>query len=156
MVLKGLAAALLASMVLSCTPSGVTPVAATPNCDQDTTRSAVIRSAGERFFLLFNQRKLDDVMMLFRSDARTYYARRGEPVTGEFKETGTTQIRQMLSERMASGEMLQVGSIVTVSSGGSTTGTGTFPDGFSRKLDVKYGFDCRAPGFSQLLITPTG
>jgi hypothetical protein len=154
-VLKGLAAA-LASMVLSCTPSGVTPAAATANCDEDSTRSAVIRSAGERFFLLFNQRKLDDVMTLFRSDARTYYVRRGEPVTGEFKETGTTEIRQMLSERMASGETLQVGAIATVSSGGSTTGTGTFPDGFSRKLDVKYGFDCRKPGIGQLLITPVG
>lgn len=120
-------------------------------CDERT-----IRAAGERFFALFNERKIDELMMLFLPDARTYYVRRGDPVTSEFKESGPVEIRRMLSERMASGETVQPGAILTVASGGSTTGTGTFPDGFSRRLDVKYGYDCRRPGISQLLITPIG
>lgn len=114
------------------------------------------RAAGERFFALFNQRKLDELMTLFLTDARTYYVRRGDPVTSEFKESGTAEIRQMLSERMASGETIQAGTIVTVSSGGSTIATGTFPDGTTRRLDVKYGYDCRRPSIGQLLITPIG
>jgi hypothetical protein len=62
----------------------------------------------------------------------------------------------MLADRMASGETLRTSAIVTVSSGGSTIATGTFPDGTTRRLDVKYGYDCRRPGISQLLITPIG
>lgn len=120
-------------------------------CDENT-----IRAAGERFFALFNQRKLDELLALFLPDARTYYVRRGDPVTGDFKESGVAEIRQMLSDRMASGETLQPAAIVTVSSGGSTVATGTFPDGASRRLDVKFGYDCRRPGIGQLLITPLG
>jgi hypothetical protein len=107
-------------------PSSLLPTSASPNatvrCDEST-----IRAGGERFFALFNQRRLDELMTLFLTDARTYYVRRGDPVTGEFKESGTAEIRQMLSERIASGETIQTGAIVTVPSGGSTIATGTFP-----------------------------
>lgn len=109
-------------------------MAAPIECDEGT-----IRAAGEQFFALFNQRKLDELMVLFRPDARTYYVRRGDAVNAGFKESGATEIHQMLSERMASGETIQATVIVTVSSGGSTTATGTFPDGTTRRLDVKYG-----------------
>ncbi len=95
-------------------------------------------------------------MALFVTDARTYHTARGEPVTNEFKESGTTQIRQMLSERMASGERLRFGAIVTVSNGGSAVGTGTFPDGTGRRLDVKDAVDRRRPGIGLLLIAPIG
>lgn len=137
-------AAVTRSSATQVSPSGVT-------CDASS-----IRIAGERFFALFNQRKLDDLMTLFLPDALTYYVRRGDPVTSEFKETGTAEIRQMLSERMASGETLQPGPIVTAANGGSTVAVGTFPDGGSRRLDVKYGYDCRRPGIGQLLLTPLG
>jgi hypothetical protein len=124
---------------------------ATAHCDEDT-----IRAAGERFFALFNERNIGELMPLFLTDARTYYVRRGEPVTGAFKETGVLEVRQMLSERMTSGETMQASAIVTVSTGGSTTAIGTFPDGTTRRLDVKYGYDCRRLGIGQLLITPIG
>lgn len=152
-----LAAALLSGFTLAgCLGAVVTPSASpspkpTARCDE-----ATIRDAGQRFFALFNERKLDELMTLFKNDARTYYVRRGEPVTSEFKESGTAEIRQMLSERMASGETIQAGPIAAVSSGGSTTAIGSFPDGATRRLDVKYGYDCRRPGISQLLITPIG
>lgn len=129
----------------------VVAAGASVQCDEGT-----IRSAGERFFALFNDRKIDELMTLFQPDARTYYVRRGDPVTGEFKESGLVEIRQMLSERMSSGETVRPGAIVTAANGGSTVAVGTFPDGSSRRLDVKYGFDCRRPGISQLLITPIG
>ena len=121
------------------------------SCDETT-----IRIAGEQFFALFNERKLDELMVLFLADARTYYVRRGDPVTGDFKESGTAEIRQMISDRMASGEMIQAGAILTVSTGASTIATGAFPDGSSRRLDVKYGYDCPRRGIGQLLITPIG
>lgn len=150
------AAALYGFTMAGCTGVVVAPSispspTATAHCDEGT-----IRAAGERFFVLFNQRKLDELMTLFLPGARTYYVRRGDPVTGDFKETGAAEIRQMLSDRMASGETIQAGPIATVSSGGSTAATGTFPDGTTRRLDVKYGYDCRRPGVSQLLITPIG
>jgi hypothetical protein len=132
-------------------PSTRPSVTATALCDERT-----IRAAGEQFFVLFNQGKLDEVMALFLPDARTYYVRRGDPVTGGFKESGTAEIRQMLSDRMASGEAIQASAIVTVSTGASTTAIGRFPDGTTRRLDVKYGYDCRRLGISQLLITPIG
>jgi hypothetical protein len=142
-------------MLVSCSavvaPSVRPSATASVHCDAGT-----IRDAGERFFTLFNQRKLDELMTLFLPDARTYYVRRGDPVTGDFKESGAAEIRQMLADRIASGETLRTSAIVTVSSGGSTIATGTFPDGTTRRLDVKYGYDCRRPGISQLLITPIG
>jgi hypothetical protein len=152
---------LLALLGGACTAPS-TPVPPLPTATAASASDAVqcdantIRGAGERFFALFNERKLDDVLALFRPDARTYYARRGEPVTSEFKESGLAEIRQMLSERMASGETLQPATIITVSNGGSTVTTGTFPDGSNRRLDVKYGYDCRRPGIGQLLVTPIG
>jgi hypothetical protein len=147
-----LAAGILSGALAGCTDVSVRPsVTASFRCDE-----ATIRAAGEQFFVLFNQRKLDELMTLFRADAQTYYVRRGDPLTGEFKESGTAEIRQMLSERMASGETIQPEAIVTVPTGASTTATGRFPDATSRKLDVKLGYDCRRPGIGQLLITPVG
>ena len=96
--------------------------------------------------MLFNERKIEETLALFLPDARTYYVRRGDPLTGDFKETGTAEIRQMLAERIASGETLQPGAIATVSNGGSTTATGTFPDGSTRRLDVKYAMTASAWG----------
>jgi hypothetical protein len=144
---------ILAGFSAGCVGSPSIRASATPtlSCDETT-----IRIAGEQLFALFNQRKLDELMVLFLADARTYYVRRGDPVTGDFKESGTAEIRQMISDRMASGEMIQAGAILTVSTGASTIATGTFPDGSSRRLDVKYGYDCRRRGIGQLLITPIG
>jgi hypothetical protein len=151
---KPLGVVILSSLMLArCTgevaPSVPPSVTATVQCDENT-----IRTAGERFFALFNQRRLDDLVALFLPDARTYYVRVGDPVTGEFKESGTAEIREMLADRIASGETLQPSAILTVSTGGSAIVTGMFPDGSTRRLDMKYGYDCRRGGIGQLLMTP--
>jgi len=62
--------------------------------------------AAKQFVLRFNAHDLSGVAGLFAVDARTYWARRGEPVTNGFKEGGREMIRAMLEARMSDGEIL--------------------------------------------------
>jgi hypothetical protein len=104
---------------------------------------------------------------LFTVDARTYWLRRGDPVTNEFKEEGRDMVGQMLEVRMADGEVLASDRLDPDPSPkmhyADGTGQwlvspriaglrGTFPDGAVRTLGAKFVYACAQHGIVQLLI----
>jgi hypothetical protein len=108
---------------------------------------------------------------LFTVDARTYWLRRGDPATNEFKETGRAMIGAMLAVRMGDGEVLAYDRVDPDPSPkiGYADGTGqwivsprfvglrgSFPDHATRMLGTKFVYACSQQGILQLLILTTG
>ncbi len=172
---------LSAVLLVTCSEATVTrsPAAvpiATPAVTAVRTTSpaacnALAMDAAKQFVLRFNAHDLSGVAGLFAVDARTYWARRGEPVTNGFKEGGREMIRAMLEARMSDGEILAFDRIdpdpspaIMYADGAGHFAPipriiglrGTFPDGATRALGTKFVYDCAQSGIVQLLILPSG
>jgi hypothetical protein len=108
---------------------------------------------------------------LFAVNARTYWSRRGDPVTDNFKEAGREMIRAMLAVRMGDGEVLTYDRVDPDPSPTMAYADGTgqwivsprfvglrgsFPDGAVRMLGTKFVYACGQRGILQLLILAAG
>ena len=108
---------------------------------------------------------------LFTVDARTYWLRRDDPVTNDFKEAGREMIRAMLAVRMGDGEVLAYDRVDPDPSPQMAYADGTgqwivsprfvglrgsFPDSATRMLGTKFVYACGQRGILQLLILAAG
>lgn len=107
------------------------PPSTLPTREPSATPGGCQRAVISKFVELFNARALDALAVAFVDDARTYYQRRGEPTTNEFKEFGRPSIIAMLSVRMADGEVLTYDPATDVL-------RGRFPDGAERRFATKF------------------
>jgi hypothetical protein len=127
--------------------------------------------AADDFVGRFNRRDLAGLTALFTVDARTYWLRRGDPVTNEFKEGGREMIGRMLAVRMTDGEVLAFDRVDPDPSPEMEYAEGkgqwyvsprivglrgTFPDGAVRTLGTKFVYACGQHGIVALLILASG
>lgn len=139
------------------TPSATADVrAAAENCKAET------RSAISAFFRLFNSRQIDSLASRFADDANLNFTGRGEAVQFGWMADNRAAVEQLLRLRADAQETLVFSEADILlpydgTLGGSVSNLkGLFPDGFSRRLDAKFGYDCDRRQFTQVLITTLG
>lgn len=131
---------LLAYVLTACNSSNGVVTMPTP------TACAEINVAAARAFVdAFNQREADKLLSLFSPVAAVNYTAIGHaPVNDWQVQHDGRLLRQLLSDRMAAGEKLNIDADGSV--------RGTLPDGRTRNFNTKFAVDCRSRLIESLVL----